>query len=131
MEFTSAAAKDRYAELVARADQVVVGLDFDGVLSPIVEDPAQAHIHEDAPKVLVDLSDDVLEPGQDPPVHGGQLRGRRQVALDGRATDQRVPGGVPQLVAEVPRPLHPLFADRHVGPGVGPPGQREPGGVEE
>lgn len=57
MEFTSATAKQRYAELVAHADEIVVGLDFDGVLSPIVEDPAQAHIHPDAPQVLVDLSD--------------------------------------------------------------------------
>jgi trehalose 6-phosphate phosphatase len=57
MEFTSEAAEQRYAELVARADEIVVGLDFDGVLSPIVEDPAQAHIHDDAPQVLVDLSD--------------------------------------------------------------------------
>ena len=45
MEFTSATAQQRYAELVARADEVVVGLDFDGVLSPIVEDPTEAHIH--------------------------------------------------------------------------------------
>lgn len=59
MEFTSAAARQRYDELVARADEIVVGLDFDGVLSPIVEDPTQAHIHDDAPQVLVDLSDHV------------------------------------------------------------------------
>lgn len=57
MEFTSPGAEQRYADLVARIDEVVVGLDFDGVLSPIVEDPNAAHIHADAPKVLVDLSD--------------------------------------------------------------------------
>lgn len=57
MEFTSAAAKQRYADIVARADEIVVGLDFDGVLSPIVEVPSQAHIHPDAPQVLIDLSD--------------------------------------------------------------------------
>lgn len=57
MEFTSAAARQRYADLVARADEVIVGLDFDGVLSPIVEDPTEAHIHPDASQVLVDLSD--------------------------------------------------------------------------
>ena len=57
MEFTSAAAEQRYVEVVARLEGVVVGLDFDGVLSPIIEDPAQAHIHADAPQVLVDLSD--------------------------------------------------------------------------
>jgi trehalose 6-phosphate phosphatase len=57
MEFTSAAAEQRYAELVARVNAVVVGLDFDGVLSPIIEDPEQARIHAGAPQVLVDLSD--------------------------------------------------------------------------
>lgn len=57
MEFTSARASQRYSEVVARVDEVVVGLDFDGVLSPIVEDPTQALIHADAPQVLIDLSD--------------------------------------------------------------------------
>ena len=39
-----------------RAPDVVVGLDFDGTLSPIVDDPEAAHIHPDAPQVLVDLA---------------------------------------------------------------------------
>lgn len=57
MEFTSAEAEQRYIDVVARAEEIVVGVDFDGVLSPIVEDPTQAHIHPDAPQVLIDLSD--------------------------------------------------------------------------
>jgi trehalose 6-phosphate phosphatase len=57
MEFTSPAARERYDALVAAADQVVVGLDFDGVLSPIVDEPSEAHIHPEAPEVLVGLSD--------------------------------------------------------------------------
>ena len=57
MEFTSATSRQRYDDLVARAHETVVGLDFDGVLSPIVEDPTRAHIHEAAPQLLVDLSD--------------------------------------------------------------------------
>jgi trehalose 6-phosphate phosphatase len=57
MEFTSPAARERYDALVAAADQVVVGLDFDGVLSPIVDEPSEAHIHPDAAEVLVALSD--------------------------------------------------------------------------
>jgi trehalose 6-phosphate phosphatase len=57
MEFTSPAARERYDALVSAADQVVVGLDFDGVLSPIVDEPSEAHIHPDAPGVLVALSD--------------------------------------------------------------------------
>jgi trehalose 6-phosphate phosphatase len=33
----------------------VIGLDFDGTLSPIVPDPAQARIHPEAPPVLAEL----------------------------------------------------------------------------
>lgn len=56
MEFTSPAARERFDAVVAAAAETVVGLDFDGVLSPIVEDPAQAHIHADAAEVLHELS---------------------------------------------------------------------------
>ncbi len=56
MEFTSAAGEREYAALVRAADDLVVGLDFDGVLAPIVDDPAQAHIHPDAPEVLERLA---------------------------------------------------------------------------
>ncbi|ETK30824.1 trehalose-phosphatase [Microbispora sp. ATCC PTA-5024] len=34
----------------------VIGLDFDGTLSPIVPDPAAAHVHPEAPGVLADLA---------------------------------------------------------------------------
>ena len=57
MEFRSPEAEARYAAFVAAASSAVVGLDFDGVLSPIVDDPAQAHIHPDAGEVLVGLAD--------------------------------------------------------------------------
>ncbi len=57
MEFTSPEAEQRYAELAAAAARTVVGLDFDGVLSPIVEEPSEAHIHPDAREVLVDLAE--------------------------------------------------------------------------
>jgi trehalose 6-phosphate phosphatase len=56
VRFTSAEAEDRYAALVAVAGSAVVGLDFDGTLAPIVDDPDSAHIHPDAPGVLLDLS---------------------------------------------------------------------------
>lgn len=46
----------RYAALVRVAAETVIGLDFDGTLAPIVDDPSQAHIHPDAPGVLVDLA---------------------------------------------------------------------------
>ena len=56
MEFTSTAGEQRYAALVRAAPRTVVGLDFDGTLSPIVDDPAQAYIHPEAGAVLVDLA---------------------------------------------------------------------------
>jgi len=56
VRFTSDAAEQRYAALVAVAGSAVVGLDFDGTLAPIVDDPDAAHIHPDAPGVLLELS---------------------------------------------------------------------------
>jgi trehalose 6-phosphate phosphatase len=60
MEFTSRVSEQRYGRVVAAAGKVVVGLDFDGVLSPIVDDPTYAFIHPDAPAVLLDLAEVVL-----------------------------------------------------------------------
>jgi trehalose 6-phosphate phosphatase len=56
VRFTSSDAEQRYDELVAVAAHAVVGLDFDGTLAPIVDDPDAAHIHPDAPEVLLDLA---------------------------------------------------------------------------
>lgn len=56
----SAEGEQRYAALVRAAADTVVGLDFDGTLAPIVEDPASAHIHPDAYDVLVTLAEQVL-----------------------------------------------------------------------
>jgi trehalose 6-phosphate phosphatase len=60
VEFVSAEGEQRYAALVRASAGVIVGLDFDGTLSPIVDDPASAHIHPDAREVLVDLAGQVL-----------------------------------------------------------------------
>ena len=49
----------RYAAFVRAARDGVVGLDFDGTLAPIVDDPERAHIHADAPEVLVELAAEV------------------------------------------------------------------------
>jgi len=57
VRFTSPDAEQRYAELVEVAAHAVVGLDFDGTLAPIVDDPDAAHIHPDAPQVLLELSE--------------------------------------------------------------------------
>jgi trehalose 6-phosphate phosphatase len=56
MEFGSIRGEQEYAALVRAADDLVVGLDFDGTLSPIVEDPELAHIHPDAGEVLTRLA---------------------------------------------------------------------------
>jgi trehalose 6-phosphate phosphatase len=56
MEFHSADGADRYAALVRSGRELLVALDFDGTLSPIVDDPEVAVIHRDAPEVLVGLS---------------------------------------------------------------------------
>lgn len=56
MEFTSPAARTRYDAFVAAAERAVVGLDMDGTLSPIVEDPELAHIHPEAPDALAGLA---------------------------------------------------------------------------
>jgi trehalose 6-phosphate phosphatase len=59
MEFTSSGGEELYAAVVRAAESTVIGLDFDGTLSPIVDDPEKAHIHPDAPGVLVELADHV------------------------------------------------------------------------
>jgi trehalose 6-phosphate phosphatase len=46
----------RYDELAAVAPEVLVGVDFDGTLSPIVADPARAVIHPDGPATLTGLA---------------------------------------------------------------------------
>ena len=59
MEFTSVEGEQRYAALVRAAADCVVALDFDGTLSPIVDDPTVAYIHPEAAGVLVDLATQV------------------------------------------------------------------------
>ena len=56
MEFTSPGGEQKYAAVVRAARTAVVGLDFDGTLAPIVDDPEKAHIHPDAAEVLDDLA---------------------------------------------------------------------------
>jgi trehalose 6-phosphate phosphatase len=53
------AAEAAYAAVVRAGDGLLVALDFDGTLAPIVEDPTAAVIHGDAPAVLVGLSEQV------------------------------------------------------------------------
>ncbi|OIJ24942.1 trehalose-phosphatase [Nocardioides luteus] len=50
------AGEQKYAAVAAVAAEALVGLDFDGTLSPIVEDPASARIHPDAASALIALA---------------------------------------------------------------------------
>jgi trehalose 6-phosphate phosphatase len=56
MEFHSASGAPEYAAVVRAGDHLLVALDFDGTLAPIVEDPDVAVIHPSAPEVLIRLS---------------------------------------------------------------------------
>jgi trehalose 6-phosphate phosphatase len=56
MDFRTDQAHERYDAVVARSRDLVVGLDFDGTLSPIVDDPARAVIHPEAPETLAALA---------------------------------------------------------------------------
>jgi trehalose 6-phosphate phosphatase len=131
MELRSSAARHRYDDFVASADRAVICLDFDGVLAPIVEDPAQAHIHPDAPDILASLAERVLavavvtgrparqavalggleevgervvEAGRDLAVLG-QYGNERWTARTRRVVSPRPPKGLASLVAELPELL--------------------------
>lgn len=56
MEWTSHESRSRCAELVAAAADALFAFDFDGTLSPIVEDPTQAHAHPEAADALAGLA---------------------------------------------------------------------------
>lgn len=56
MDFRTPEGQQRYDGVVAAAANTVIGLDFDGVLSPIVPDPTSAAIHPDGPRTLVELA---------------------------------------------------------------------------
>ena len=57
MEFTSDAARAHYDAVRDVLAGVVVGLDFDGTLSPVVDDPAAARLHPGAPGALLELAE--------------------------------------------------------------------------
>jgi trehalose 6-phosphate phosphatase len=59
VQFSSVEGEHRYEALVRAASRTIVGLDFDGTLAPIVEDPTRAHIHPDAAEALVELAGQV------------------------------------------------------------------------
>ncbi|MGH3363753.1 MAG: trehalose-phosphatase [Nocardioidaceae bacterium] len=128
MDFRTPEGQQRYDELVADAARVVVGLDFDGVLSPIVPDPARAVIHPDGPRTLVALADQVLgvavitgrparqaialgdldEVGKDLAGRGraihllGQYGNERWSSKERRVVSPRPPKGLSSFMSELP-----------------------------
>lgn len=56
VDFTSPDGPERYAAFVAAADSAVIGLDMDGTLSPIVDDPSLAEVHPEVPATLIALA---------------------------------------------------------------------------
>jgi len=131
VEFTSPEGEQRYAELAAAAPRTVVGLDFDGVLSPIVEEPSEAHIHPGAREVLVDLAEvvraiavitgrparqalalgDLDEVGAEIGDHGkelfvfGQYGNERWSSTQRRVVSPRPPHGLSTFQRELPAAL--------------------------
>jgi trehalose 6-phosphate phosphatase len=59
MEFTSDDARAHYDAVRDVLAGVVVGLDFDGTLSPVVDDPGAARLHPGAPGALLELAEAV------------------------------------------------------------------------
>lgn len=138
MEFSTPAGEQQYAALVRAADDLVVGLDFDGTLAPIVDDPRDAHIHPDGPRVLVDLAGQVRavavvtgRPARQVLALGGLDEVGAAIGDDGRelfvlgqygherwsSTDRRVispkpPRGLASFMGELPALLRRGDADR-------------------
>lgn len=128
MDFRTPEGQQRYDALVADASRVVVGLDFDGVLAPIVDDPASATIHPDGPRTLVALARQVRgvavitgrparqaialgnldEVGQELAEHDralhlmGQYGNERWSSVDGRVISPRPPKGLSSFMADLP-----------------------------
>jgi trehalose 6-phosphate phosphatase len=57
MEQLSPGAERWYAGLVRATEDLLVCLDFDGVLAPIVDDPSEAHVHPEAAATLMELAE--------------------------------------------------------------------------
>lgn len=128
MDFRTPEGQQRYDALVADASRVVVGLDFDGVLAPIVDDPASATIHPDGPRTLVALARQVRgvavitgrparqaialgnldEVGQELAEHDralhlmGQYGNERWSSIDRRVISPRPPKGLSSFMADLP-----------------------------
>jgi trehalose 6-phosphate phosphatase len=131
MEFGTSTGEQEYAAIVRAADDLVIGLDFDGTLAPIVDDPENAHIHPDAREVLVELAEQVRviavvtgrparqvldlggleEVGNEIGEHGrelfvlGQYGNERWTSINRRVISPKPPRGLASFTAALPRLL--------------------------
>jgi trehalose 6-phosphate phosphatase len=131
MEFHSASGGQEYAAVVRNGGRLLVALDFDGTLAPIVEDPAAAAIHPGAADLLADLAGraravaivtgrparqavvlgdldavaDVIGAAGHDLVVLGQYGNERWTSAVRRVVSPRPPEGLAGLIAELPRLL--------------------------
>ncbi len=131
MEFRSATGAQSYDDVVRVGDRLLVALDFDGTLSPIVDDPEVALIHERAGDLLVALSarvrtiavltgrparqvlalggldevgDAIGESGRELVVLG-QYGNERWTSSGRRVVSPKPPAGLASLIGDLPRLL--------------------------
>jgi trehalose 6-phosphate phosphatase len=131
METRSPDGDAHYAALVRAGAAVLVALDFDGTLAPIVADPETAVIHGEAVDVLVALAgrvravavvtgrparqvlalgdldragDSIGEAGHELVVLG-QYGNERWTSTDRRVVSPRPPAGLASLISDLPRIL--------------------------
>ena len=131
MEFCSASGPEAYDAVVRAGRRLLVALDFDGTLAPIVEDPSAAHIHADAADVLDTLAAEVRgiavitgrparqvlalggldEVGDAIAEHDrelvvlGQYGNERWTSFERRVITPKPPPGLSGLIRELPRLL--------------------------
>jgi trehalose 6-phosphate phosphatase len=114
MEFTSAEGEQRYAALVRAAAETVVGLDFDGVLSPIVDLAGQVNavaVITGRPARqaldlggLEDVGRAIGEAGKELYLFG-QYGNERWSSTNRRVISPRPPHGLATFLRDVPRAL--------------------------
>jgi trehalose 6-phosphate phosphatase len=136
MHFHSAVDDARYDALVRAGADLLVALDFDGTLAPIVDDPDVAVIHREAPEVLEDLSaqvravavltgrparqvlalggldevgDSIGEAGRELVILG-QYGNERWTSNARRVVSPKPPTGLASLIGELPRLLRSVDA---------------------
>jgi trehalose 6-phosphate phosphatase len=131
MQFCSAVGADQYDAVVRAGRRLLVALDFDGTLSPIVDDPDVARIHPDAGDVLDALAaqvrtiavitgrparqvlalggldavgDAIAEHGRELVVFG-QYGNERWTSFQRRVIAPKPPPGLSGMIRELPRLL--------------------------